>query len=471
MSETPNPSMERPHTPPRNQGAPWNSPTEAKVRASDCDDNDQCFEYPELVFAFVAPLGVDLSITENAVAKRLEEIGYSTERIGISHDVLPQLDRVPQREFANEYERIGTMMDIGTRARVKYGPDILAEGVASEIQKRRRGNKGRPRTAYLVHSLKHPEEVRRLRTIYPRGFYLFAVNVPPDARKKHLIGKSGMTQDRAEELMRRDKLEDEPNGQQVNQTFHMADFFVGWARDIERVQSSVHRFVDIAFGAPHRTPSFGEYAMYLAFAASLRSADLSRQVGAVIARDGEILSTGANDCPKAGGGLYWPFYDIEKKAFEDFPNGRDYMRGEDSNRKAQLQIIDDIITRFRGKRTPPNGLRKLKAILEDSAIGCLTEFGRVVHAEMEAILACGRKSISARGATLYCMTFPCHNCAKHIIAAGIKRVVFVEPYLKSKATNLHDEVIKIEYPEASDSEDHVSAVVRFEPFFGVGPHR
>ncbi|MDN3612645.1 hypothetical protein QWZ16_23945 [Vibrio ostreicida] len=26
--------------------------------------------------------------------------------------------------------------------------------------------------------------------------------------------------------------------------------------------------------------------------------------------------------------------------------------------------------------------------------------------------------------------FPCHNCAKHIVASGIKRVVYVEPYPK-----------------------------------------
>ena len=44
------------------------------------------------------------------------------------------------------------------------------------------------------------------------------------------------------------------------------------------------------------------------------------------------------------------------------------------------------------------------------------------HAEMEALLSCARSGVSTRGATLYSTTFPCHNCAKHIIAAGVARV-------------------------------------------------
>jgi deoxycytidylate deaminase len=69
----------------------------------------------------------------------------------------------------------------------------------------------------------------------------------------------------------------------------------------------------------------------------------------------------------------------------------------------------------------------------------ITEFGRPVHAEMEAILSCARIGISPKMGTLYCTTFPCHNCAKHIVAAGIKRVVYVEPYPKSKAEKLHSD--------------------------------
>jgi deoxycytidylate deaminase len=106
----------------------------------------------------------------------------------------------------------------------------------------------------------------------------------------------------------------------------------------------------------------------------------------------------------------------------------------------------------------------IRPVLKDSRIGDLTEFGRVVHAEMEALLSCARNNCSCRGATLYGTTFPCHNCAKHIIAAGITRVVFVEPYPKSKAVEFHSDSLVLGFSEQERA-------VRFEPFVGVGPRR
>jgi hypothetical protein len=91
---------------------------------------------------------------------------------------------------------------------------------------------------------------------------------------------------------------------------------------------------------------------------------------------------------------------------------------------------------------------------------------------MEALLSCARNGVSTMGATLYSTTFPCHNCAKHIIAAGIKRVVFIEPYLKSRAMSFHNEAIEIAYPVLSAASAKITSdKVKFEPFFGVGPRK
>ncbi len=97
----------------------------------------------------------------------------------------------------------------------------------------------------------------------------------------------------------------------------------------------------------------------------------------------------------------------------------------------------------------------------------LTEYGRVVHAEMEALLSCARTGRSTVNATLYCTTFPCHNCAKHIVAAGIERVVYVEPYPKSKALEFHDDSIVTSGESALDGR----GLVRFDAFVGIGPRR
>jgi deoxycytidylate deaminase len=82
---------------------------------------------------------------------------------------------------------------------------------------------------------------------------------------------------------------------------------------------------------------------------------------------------------------------------------------------------------------------------------------------MEALLACARSGRSARGATLYTTTFPCHNCTRHIIAAGISKVIYIEPYAKSRASALHPDEISVDREEPGK--------VPFLPFVGVGPRR
>ena len=65
---------------------------------------------------------------------------------------------------------------------------------------------------------------------------------------------------------------------------------------------------------------------------------------------------------------------------------------------------------------------------------------------------------------MYVTTFPCHECAKHIVAAGIQKVVFIEPYSKSQVANLFSDSIVIE-PEIMKDK------IAFVPFVGVAPRR
>ena len=167
---------------------------------------------------------------------------------------------------------------------------------------------------------------------------------------------------------------------------------------------------------------------------------------------------GVNDCPRAGGGLYWPV-EREHGKYEDELDGRDYMLGYDSNKREQERIIESVL-KVLGRRNTAENIAKIKK----AGIGDLTEYGRVVHAEMEALLSCARNNVSCRGAELFVTTFPCHNCAKHIIASGIKRVVYIEPYPKSKAFDF--------YPaEISNGLSGSDRKVVFEPFVGVGPQK
>lgn len=68
-----------------------------------------------------------------------------------------------------------------------------------------------------------------------------------------------------------------------------------------------------------------------------------------------------------------------------------------------------------------------------------------------------------RDSTLYSTTFPCHLCARHIVAAGIRRVVYIEPYPKSVAEELYGDSLTV------DAEEQSATKVAFEPFVGVSP--
>jgi len=100
---------------------------------------------------------------------------------------------------------------------------------------------------------------------------------------------------------------------------------------------------------------------------------------------------------------------------------------------------------------------------KDSQLMDIIEFGRMIHAEMLAISDAARLGRATKDATLYCTAFPCHLCAKHIVAAGIERVVFLEPYPKSYAQKLHSDSITFE--------TDIPEKVLFQPFMGISPRR
>jgi deoxycytidylate deaminase len=305
------------------------------------------------------------------------------------------------------------------------------------------------RTAHLLRSLKHPDEVEALRRVYGPGFFLLGLNSEQPDRFEYLTERKGMSPDEARRLIQRDQSEEDPFGQQTRDTFTLADAFLA-AGDEEQLA----RFIELIFGHPFHTPTIDEHAMFLAHAASLRSAQLARQVGAVVLSEaGEVIGTGVNEVPKFGGGQYWPGED----------DRRDHVVGQDSNDSAIEEILDDTVDRLKPVLELVD-THKARGLLAGGRISDLTEFGRVVHAEMEAILACGRNGVSARGGTLYTTTFPCHNCAKHLIAAGVRRVIYVEPYPKSRALSLHQDSIAFHEPQAVGK-------VLFLPFVGIAARR
>jgi deoxycytidylate deaminase len=436
----------------------------------------------ELVIGLVGAVGANLKNIVEDLTECLEEFDYEAQEIHVS-ELIVNFTTIPDYDKKNYFERTNALMTAGDNARKNTSNNaIMALATVDQIRgyrlKQKEGNLPVTRHAFIVNSLKHPSEVAALRQIYGAGFILIGVYVKYNKRKYFLERIQGLSELESQTLIERDEAEGQEYGQQTRNVFHLSDFFVhllaGDKNEQFKTQATLRRYLDIIFGYPYNTPIFDEYAMFMAFAAAVRSSDLSRQVGAVIAKHDDILSTGANECPRPGGGTYWP-YVTEMNLVKDIEGGREYMLGHDTNDLNKASIIADSIEKMKqswqdssNETIPEEGWVLLRKALEDSSIQEITEYGRVVHAEMTALLTCARNGISCRGATLYVTTFPCHNCAKHIIAAGIRRVVYVEPYPKSKAFEFHADSAVDGFEIERDNKE--SRVI-FEPFVGVGPRR
>ncbi len=332
-------------------------------------------------------------------------------------------------------------------------------------------------TAFILNSLKHPTEVRALRRIYGSSFVAIAVfNERSDrikatqARLANSYGRGELSDYESEAvgLVQRDQDEQRnPYGQHVSDAFALADVVVGesTSRDLKQ---SMERFIDAFFGNWTHTPTIDESGMYYAQGARYRSASMARQVGAAILRpDGTIVATGANDVPKAGGGLY-------KES--DKPDGRDHARTEhrDSSDFYKREVVIDFLEQLFGMELLNKKKRddilplvddmfKTKALKHTKLMGTI-DYVRAVHAEASALMDAARHGLAVQDCTLYTTTFPCHDCTKHIVAAGIDRVVFIEPYTKSLTSQLFSDSVAIDEPINGGKVD-------FSPFIGILPRR
>jgi deoxycytidylate deaminase len=430
---------------------------------------------PELVFALVSALGSDLDSATEALTDSLHAVGYRSVFVHLSK-LLRGFDRWKDLPLSPLDKQIETHQRAGNELREATGAaDAMAVLAIGEIQ-RTRDHPEKPlrATAYIIRSLKRPEEVETLRRTYGSALFVLALNAPRKTRRESLArsimtthGSGGIRKfiPIAEKLIGVDEAEPGSDfGQDVRDTFPAADVFLN-AASREKLRAETRRFVEIVFSHPFRTPTPAEFAMFHAQAAAWRSAELGRQVGAAITNgDGQVLAVGANEVPRTNGGQYWE---------GDEPDGRDFARGENSSQSMRLEVLSEILQRFKdagwlnagsSPKHPDILAKEAIPLLKKTRLMNLHEFGRAVHAEMAALLDAARRGIGVDGGILYTTTFPCHNCTKHIVAAGIRQVRFIEPYPESLASRLHDDSVAID-PEQSTRK------VSFCPFIGVSPRR
>jgi len=416
----------------------------------------------ELVIGLVSPVGINLEDVKNRLISLFSQFNYEVNFIHLSQ-LANNYNPSTTDEFIGpklkqeEKERLRSGMDAGLELRKKYKRgDFYSLLAINAINEKRTNLEPLKRHVHIIRSLKHTDEAETLRRVYGEGFFLMGISASIESRKNYLINLKGVPEAEVDALIARDDNEAGDFGQQTRDVFQLADAFVT-TDDLDRLSSQLSRIVDLLFSKPVISPTVDEYAMFMAYAASMRSADLSRQVGAVITnKQGDIVATGANDVPKFGGGLYWPGRDDQ----------RDHIRKFDSNEQEKDSIILKIMNKLQpdSRDDTKTLIKNGKELLKDTGILRISEYGRSVHAEMEALLSAARNGVPVRNCTLYTTTYPCHNCAKHLVAAGIIRVRYVEPYPKSYAIDLHGDSIN-----ANGSFDKKK--VNFEHFVGVGPRR
>lgn len=149
------------------------------------------------------------------------------------------------------------------------------------------------------------------------------------------------------------------------------------------------------------------YFSEIADLVSSRSTCLRNQVGAVIVKESQILSTGYNGAPK------------------------------------KLPHCADV-----------------GCIREEMGVtsGERHELCRGLHAEQNAIIQAAYHGVSVRGAKIYCTTRPCSICTKMIINAGITEVIYIEEYKDDLASQLVSEagldIRRIEIPRKYGNNSH-----------------
>jgi deoxycytidylate deaminase len=436
----------------------------------------------ELMIGLVGAAGTDLLAICDSLRKALGSVGYRTHTVRLSHELhhLAQYGHLPA--IADEAERIHAYMNAGNELRQKTRPDVMALlGVAAVRVFRRDHVPGGgddaedqpvPRTAYIFNSLKREEEVALLQEVYGRSFLLISVFSSRHRRRDRLAKRIAESRgvlpaschSDAEKIIERDQIEVDVNlGQNVRDTFPLGDIFLD-ADDAPPLDQAIERAISIAFGHPFETPTLAEMGMQLARSAALRSADLSRQVGyAACTADGQVLAVGANEVAKAGGGFYWPDSSPDQRDFE--------FADREQNAEMKLEILRDLLGRLPGDYVKdgcdlsPAAIEKLasEGKVKGSLFMSITEYGRAVHAEMAVITDAARRGVSLQGARMFGTTFPCHNCAKNIVAAGVREVIYIEPYPKSQVERLFRDSITTQRDDARK--------VQFSPFVGIAPHR
>jgi dCMP deaminase len=261
------------------------------------------------------------------------------------------------------------MIETGNAIRAAEGAGGLAVRLCARLT---------PDRNWVIDSVRHPAEVEVLRARGSR-FKLLWVDAEEGRRLERIRarGRGGdpQTLEALRALEGRELASSDPSGQQLLAVRDLADLRVQNDGSIEELRVALHEILgDNLF---FERPSWDEYFVSIARMVSSRSNCVKRRVGAVIAVDRRIISTGYNGTP-------------------------------------------------RGTRNcNEGGCPRCNSFAEG---GTRLDECLCSHAEENAITQAAYHGVSVRGGSIYTTFSPCLMCTKMIINSGIEEVAFNADY-------------------------------------------
>ena len=313
------------------------------------------------------------------------------------------------------------LQDIGDEGREKslsHWLEVALEGLPSERD-------------VVIDCVRNTGEIEAIRDRFTKS-YVVAVVANRTARWDRSKSNYGTEGEFAEADERDNEDKDErPYGQQVSRCVNAADYVLtndaplGSSGNVNKgLWEKISTDLDVMRGIAPRRPRDEETHMATAYTASHLSLCLKRKVGCVIVgADSLPLSTGFNENPLGTQPCVreWGY------CFKD-----DAMEKELEERKESHCTKCGAINHFPGGGWRCAGCKdSLKKQLFPSRN---MEKCTAIHAEERAIRSLGDRS--AKGGTMYMTTFPCLQCSRYILDAGIKKIVYVEAYPVKEAREL-----------------------------------
>ncbi len=293
----------------------------------------------------------------------------------------------------------------------------------------------------VIESIRNPAEIKFLREKYSE-FILIGIFADYNIRWERVKSTYHGSKDLFDLDEIKDKGSFEPDyGQKISDCFFEADLILSNNENIycgentnkayQEMDYKIEAYLNALKNPIKSNPKLEETLMAAAYVSGRRSRCFKRKVGAVITdKYDRIISSGFNGVP----------YGLEECHKKHGRCYRDIKRDELSQ-----NICNDL-----GYKNKIDGGSIIKKRIK------LLELCRAIHGEESAIMNLVGKGIDLTDSSIYVTTYPCNLCANKIVQAGIKHVIYFEPYPVEEAK----EILKIGKVETTPFEG-----VTFRAFF------